>query len=79
MLNGNSTYTGGTTISGGTLQFGKGGTSGNVVGNVTNKDTLAFNRSDTVTFDNDILGTVAVNQIGPGIPKSPAPKVKASV
>jgi hypothetical protein len=33
-LTDNNTYTGGTTITGGTLQLGNGGTSGSIVGNV---------------------------------------------
>ena len=59
-------YTGGTTISGGTLQLGNGGTTGSVIGDITNNGTLAFNRSDNVTFGNVISGSGAVNQIGPG-------------
>ncbi len=35
VLTGNDTYTGGTTISAGTLQLGSGGTSGSITGNVT--------------------------------------------
>ncbi|CEJ12344.1 Outer membrane protein IcsA autotransporter precursor [bacterium YEK0313] len=59
-------YAGGTTISGGALQLGNGGTTGSVVGDITNNGTLAFNRSDNVTFGNVISGSGAVNQIGPG-------------
>jgi fibronectin-binding autotransporter adhesin len=40
------TYSGGTTISAGTLQIGNGGTSGSIVGNVADNGNLAFNRSD---------------------------------
>ena len=36
MLTGNSNYTGGTTISAGTLQLGAGGTTGSIVGDVAN-------------------------------------------
>ncbi len=54
------------TISAGTLQIGNGGTTGSVIGNITNNATLAFNRSDTFTFDNNILGTGVVNQVGSG-------------
>src|SRR5258708_7164694 len=35
VLAGENTYTGGTTISAGTLQLGNGGTAGSIVGNVT--------------------------------------------
>ena len=46
MLTGTNTYSGGTTIDAGTLQLGNGGTTGSIVGNVTNNATLALNRSD---------------------------------
>ena len=50
VLTATNTYTGGTTISAGTLQIGNGGTTGSLAGNVTNNAALAFNRSDRVTF-----------------------------
>ena len=54
VLTGSNTYSGLTTISGGTLQFGSGGTTGsinNTSGLVTGADgILAFNRSDNVVF-----------------------------
>jgi len=59
-------YTGGTTISGGTLQLGNGGASGSVVGNITDNGTLAFNRGDAYTFVGVISGTGVVNQLGTG-------------
>ncbi len=66
VLTADNTYTGGTTISAGTLQLGNGGTTGSIVGNVTDNGTLAFDRSDVVTFPGVISGTGAVSQIGPG-------------
>src|SRR5581483_5211007 len=62
---GANTYTGGnTTINGGTLQIGNGGTSGGIssttlvfnVGSGTSASsgTLAFNRTDSPTFSNNI-------------------------
>ena len=66
VLAGNNTYTGGTQVSGGTLQLGNGGTSGTIVGDVTNNATLAFNRSDANTFAGTISGSGAVTQIGSG-------------
>ena len=66
ILTADSTYAGGTTISLGTLQLGNGGTSGSIVGDVTDNGTLAFNRSDAVTFAGVISGTGSVAQIGPG-------------
>jgi outer membrane autotransporter protein len=76
---GNATYTGGTSIFGGALQLGTGGTSGSILGNVafcndtgnplcdpsTNK-MLVFNRSDTYSFDGAISGPGQVVQFGTG-------------
>src|SRR6516162_8554821 len=50
ILSGDNSYTGGTTISAGTLQLGDGGTSGSIVGNVANNGIFAVNRSDVFTF-----------------------------
>ncbi len=66
VLTGDNTYTGGTTISAGTLQLGNGGSSGSITGNVADKGTLAFDRSDTYDFGGVISGTGAVQQIGAG-------------
>jgi outer membrane autotransporter protein len=60
ILTGANSYTGGTTISGGTLQIGNGGTSGSVTGNVVNNSVLAFARSDATTFGGTISGSGAV-------------------
>ncbi|WP_043879055.1 S8 family serine peptidase [Azorhizobium caulinodans] len=65
-LTGANTYTGGTTISSGTLQIGNGGTTGAIVGNVANSDTLAFKRSDTLTFGGAVSGTGRLVQAGTG-------------
>src|SRR5208283_1657969 len=40
ILTGGNSYTGGTTITGGVLQIGNGGTTGSIVGNVTDNGTL---------------------------------------
>ena len=66
ILTADSTYTGGTTITAGTLQLGYGGTSGGIVGNVLNNGALAFDRSDVVSFGGVISGSGVVNQIGAG-------------
>src|SRR5690606_10140496 len=66
-LTADNSYTGGTTIAGGTLQLGDGGSSGWILGDVTNNDTLLFNRSDDVTFDGLVSGDGNVLQIGPGV------------
>ncbi|QQE12600.1 autotransporter-associated beta strand repeat-containing protein [Planctomycetota bacterium] len=57
VLSGTNTYSGGTTISGGTLQIGDGGTTGSIQGDVLNNGTLAFNRSDDLTYADVISGT----------------------
>lgn len=67
VLTGAGTYTGGTTIDSGLLQLGDGGTSGSIVGDVSNSGTLAFNRSDTLVFDGVISGAGNVRQIGTGV------------
>jgi autotransporter-associated beta strand protein len=62
----NNSYTGGTTISAGTLQLGNGGTTGSIVGNVLDNGVLSVDRSDSVTFAGSISGAGSVNQIGAG-------------
>jgi len=66
-LTGANTYTGGTTISAGKLQIGNGGTSGSIVGNVTDNATLVFDRSDSVTFGGAISGTGSLVNLGTGM------------
>jgi fibronectin-binding autotransporter adhesin len=66
ILTGANTYSGGTTISGGTLQLGNGGTTGSILGNVTDNGTFAINRSDAVTFSGAISGSGAFQQLGAG-------------
>jgi fibronectin-binding autotransporter adhesin len=72
VLSAANTYTGTTTVAGGTLQIGDGGTTGSLSTSsaiVTNA-TLAFNRTDTVTqgteFNSVISGTGGVTQKGSG-------------
>jgi filamentous hemagglutinin family protein len=62
----NNTYSGGTTISAGTLQVGAGGTSGAIAGNIVNNATLAFNRSDDLSYADVISGTGALSKLGAG-------------
>jgi len=66
-LTGNNTYSGTTTINGGTLQIGDGGTTGTLgSGNVANNAALAFDRAGTVTIGNVISGTGSLTKLGVG-------------
>jgi autotransporter-associated beta strand protein len=67
ILTGTNTYSGGTTISAGTLQIGNGSTTGSITGAVTDNGTLAFDRSDSLTFGGAISGTGGLVQLGSGI------------
>ena len=67
ILTNDNTYTGGTTISGGTLQVGNGGTAGSITGDVVNNGVLAFDRSDGVTLSGQITGAGAIRQLGSGL------------
>lgn len=64
ILTGENTYSGGTTISAGTLQIGDGGTTGSIQGNVINNATLVFNRSGTYDFPGTITGSGDVKILG---------------
>ena len=66
-LTGSNSYSGGTVVSEGTLQIGSGGTSGVIAGNITNGATLAFNRSDDLTYDGSISGAGVVTKLGAGV------------
>ena len=66
ILTGNNSYTGGTTVNAGILQVGNGGTSGSLVGNVTNNASLVFNHSNSSTFSGVISGSGALTQAGTG-------------
>jgi autotransporter-associated beta strand protein len=65
-LTGVGVYGGGTTISGGSLQIGNGGTTGSVAGNITDNANLAFNRTDSITFSGNITGSGSLTQLGSG-------------
>ena len=61
MLSGDNTYGGGTTISGGTLQVGSGGSTGALgSGWVTNHSSLIFNRTANTTIANVVSGSGSV-------------------
>jgi autotransporter-associated beta strand protein len=64
---GANTYSGITEILGGTLQFGNGGTTGNLgSGSVANSANLAINRSDSYTIPNVIYGSGSLTLSGAG-------------
>lgn len=67
-LTGNNNISGVTTISAGTLQIGDGGTTGIIGGTagITNNGTIAFNRSDSISFANVISGTGNLTKVGGG-------------
>ena len=65
-LTASNTYSGGTTILGGTLEIGNGGTSGSIAGNVTDNAALAFNRSDDFSPACIVTGSGQLVQAGPG-------------
>ena len=68
ILTGNNTYSGGTTINTGTLQIGNGGTIGDIIGNVTDNGTLAFDRSGAKkTFGGVISGSGSLIKLGSDI------------
>ncbi|SEL93749.1 autotransporter domain-containing protein [Paraburkholderia caballeronis] len=67
VLVGDSTYTGGTTITAGTLQLGNGGATGSIAGDVSNGGTLVFDRSNAYTYDGAISGAGNVVQNGGGV------------
>ncbi|WP_237442328.1 autotransporter-associated beta strand repeat-containing protein [Saccharibacter sp. EH60] len=68
ILTNDNTYTGDTTINHGTLQLGNGGEAGSVASkNIINNGVLSVNRSDDVTLGQQISGSGAFHQDGPGM------------
>ncbi|NLG16032.1 MAG: hypothetical protein GX556_01735 [Fibrobacter sp.] len=59
----NNTYSGATTVSSGTLQFGNNSTAGSVAGDIVNNATVTFSRSDNCTYSGSISGTGAVSKL----------------
>lgn len=67
VLTGANTYAGTTTITGGALQLGDGGTSGSIAAAaIINNGVLILSRSDAITLANAISGTGALVQAGTG-------------
>ena len=69
VLLGTNTYTGPTYVTAGTLQVGNGGTAGSISSSsgVTNFGTLAFDRSDAISFGLPVGGYGSLQQVGNGI------------
>jgi len=68
-LTGNNTYSGTTAVNAGTLQVGNGATSGNLgtgAVTLTAGTELVFDRSDTITVANTIVGAGNLTQAGSG-------------
>jgi len=64
---GNNNFSGGVTISGGTLQVGNNDAAGNLPsGSITDNANLVYARSDSLTVNNTISGTGSVLQAGAG-------------
>ena len=60
------TYNSGTTISGGTLQIGNGGATGNISGTIVDNAALVYNSSSNGTYAGIISGSGSLTQVGPG-------------
>jgi fibronectin-binding autotransporter adhesin len=61
-----TTHTGGTTITSGTLQIGNGGTTGFLIGDISNEAALVFNRSNDLIFSGAISGNGSLTKLGAG-------------
>ena len=66
ILANSNNFTGGTTIAGGTLQVGNGGTSGYILGTVNDYGNVTFNESGTVNFNGPLNGPGTLTQAGSG-------------
>jgi fibronectin-binding autotransporter adhesin len=61
-----NTYTGTTTVTGGTLQIGAGGSTGSIAGGLVNNAAVVFNRSNDLDYGGVISGSGALEQLGSG-------------
>jgi fibronectin-binding autotransporter adhesin len=68
VFSGDSTYTQGTTIgTGSVLALGSGGTTGSVVGNITDNGGLIYDHSNNLTESDLISGSGTLSQFGSGV------------
>ena len=65
-LAGTNTYTGGTTVSAGTLQLGNGTINGSVLGNILDNAVMAFNNGTAQTYSGVISGNGGLVKAGTG-------------
>ena len=65
-LLGNNSYTGGTTISGGTLQLGNGNVDGTIVGDVVDNGSFVINNQNDTALSGAISGSGSLTQAGSG-------------
>ncbi len=63
---GNYTYTGGTTVSAGTLRIGAGGVTGSISGDIVNNSSVVFNRSGSVDYAGAMSGSGTLEKAGTG-------------
>jgi autotransporter-associated beta strand protein len=62
-----NTYTGDTTVSGGTLQLGNGTTNGAIAGNIINTASVKFNSVTNQTYAGNMTGALGtLTKVGPG-------------
>jgi autotransporter-associated beta strand protein len=66
-LAGANTYTGGTTVSSGTLSIGAGGATGSIIGDIVNDATVLFDRTSDLTYAGLISGSGGVSKSGTSI------------
>ncbi|WP_337263408.1 MULTISPECIES: autotransporter outer membrane beta-barrel domain-containing protein [unclassified Serratia (in: enterobacteria)] len=66
-LTGNNTYSGPTTVNGGTLQIGNGVTTGGIVSDIANNAALVFNHNNDFAYSGSLSGTGNLTKQGSGI------------
>lgn len=66
LISNNSSFTGTTSLNGGALIVGDGGTNGIISGNILNNSTVIFDRSDDFAFPGNMSGTGSVLKNGVG-------------